>query len=63
MSQTTATAQPISPLAVALRACTNATCGHTAIAYNSCLMGKASNGELATTMAVDFCVLLLSGSP
>jgi len=24
-------------------------CAHTAIAYNSCLMGKASNGEVATT--------------
>jgi Transposase zinc-binding domain len=24
-------------------------CGHTRIAYNSCLMGKSSNGELATT--------------
>jgi hypothetical protein len=24
-------------------------CGHTAISYNSCLMGKPSNGELATT--------------
>jgi hypothetical protein len=24
-------------------------CGHTAIAYNSCLMGKSSNGELAAT--------------
>ena len=24
-------------------------CGHQRIAYNSCLMGKASNGELATT--------------
>jgi hypothetical protein len=24
-------------------------CGHTAISYNSCLMGRASNGELATT--------------
>ena len=24
-------------------------CGHSRIAYNSCLMGKAGNGELATT--------------
>ena len=24
-------------------------CQHTAIAYNSCLMGKAGNGELAAT--------------
>jgi hypothetical protein len=24
-------------------------CGHQRIAYNSCLMGKSSNGELAAT--------------
>jgi hypothetical protein len=24
-------------------------CGHVEIAYNSCLMGKSSNGELAAT--------------
>jgi hypothetical protein len=24
-------------------------CGHSRIAYNSCLMGKSGNGELATT--------------
>jgi hypothetical protein len=29
--------------------CENAACGHTTIAYNSCVMGKASNGELAAT--------------
>jgi hypothetical protein len=29
--------------------CANPACGHTAIAYNSCVMGKAGNGELATT--------------
>jgi Transposase zinc-binding domain len=29
--------------------CENEKCAHTIIAYNSCLMGKASNGELATT--------------
>src|SRR5262250_3874548 len=29
--------------------CENDACGYTAIAYNSCLMGKAGNGELATT--------------
>ena len=29
--------------------CENAACGYTAIAYNSCLMGKSSNGELAAT--------------
>ena len=27
--------------------CENAACGHTEIAYNSCLMGKSINGELA----------------
>jgi Transposase zinc-binding domain len=27
--------------------CENAACGHTLIAYNSCLMGKLRNGELA----------------
>src|SRR5438477_2998768 len=27
--------------------CENDACAHTAIAYNSCLMGKAGNGELA----------------
>jgi len=27
--------------------CENAACGHTLIAYNSCLMGRFSNGELA----------------
>ena len=27
--------------------CDNAACGHTSIAYNSCLMGKIGNGELA----------------
>jgi hypothetical protein len=29
--------------------CENAACGHTEIAYNSCLMGKSINGELAAT--------------
>jgi hypothetical protein len=27
--------------------CENKACGYTVIAYNSCLMGKSSNGELA----------------
>ena len=27
--------------------CENEACAHTIIAYNSCLMGKAGNGELA----------------
>jgi hypothetical protein len=29
--------------------CENDACAYTAIAYNSCLMGKSSNGELATS--------------
>ena len=29
--------------------CENEACAHTVIAYNSCLMGKSSNGELAAT--------------
>jgi hypothetical protein len=29
--------------------CENAACGHTEIAYNSCLMGRSSNGESAAT--------------
>jgi hypothetical protein len=43
--------------------CENDACGHTTIAYNSCLTGKASNGELATVMTVISCVLLRSRSP
>jgi hypothetical protein len=31
--------------------CENEACGHTVIAYNSCLMGKFRNGELATSLA------------
>src|SRR3954469_24751921 len=27
--------------------CENEKCGHTPIAYNSCMMGRSSNGELA----------------
>jgi hypothetical protein len=27
--------------------CENAACGYTEIAYNSCLMGRSGNGELA----------------
>src|SRR6516162_3436428 len=37
--------------------CENEKCGHTQIAYNSCLMGKFRNGELAdshTGLSVDF---------
>ena len=29
--------------------CENEKCAYTQIAYNSCLMGKAGNGELAAT--------------
>ena len=29
--------------------CENENCAYTVIAYNSCLMGKSSNGELAAT--------------
>ena len=29
--------------------CENEKCAHTIIAYNSCLMGRSSNGELAAT--------------
>jgi hypothetical protein len=27
--------------------CENTACGHTEIGYNSCLMGRSGNGELA----------------
>ena len=30
--------------------CENRACGHTAIAYNSCIMGKFRNGELASSL-------------
>jgi hypothetical protein len=38
-------------------------CGHQRIAYNSCLMGKAGNGELVIAMTGFSCALLLSCSP
>jgi hypothetical protein len=38
-------------------------CQHTLIAYNSCLMGKAGNGELAIAMTAISCALPLSRSP
>jgi hypothetical protein len=38
-------------------------CGHQRIAYNSCLMGKAGNGELAVAMTAISCALPLSRSP
>ena len=38
-------------------------CGETRIAYNSCLMGKAGNGELAIAMTAISCALPLSRAP
>jgi hypothetical protein len=38
-------------------------CGATRIAYNSCLMGKSSNGELEWRCWYFFCELSLSLSP
>ena len=34
--------------------CENAACGYTVIAYNSCLMGKFRNGELALRREPDW---------
>ena len=57
----------------AIEACRSATlgghveqcdgCGQIRIAYNSCLMGKAGNGELAIAMTAISCALPLSRSP
>jgi hypothetical protein len=38
-------------------------CGDVRIAYNSCLMGKAGNGELAIAMTAISCALPVSCSP
>ena len=38
-------------------------CGHSRIAYNSCLMGKAGNGESAIAMTAISCALPLSRAP
>jgi hypothetical protein len=38
-------------------------CADTVIAYNSCLMGKAGNGELAIAMTAISCALPLSRAP
>jgi hypothetical protein len=38
-------------------------CGQLRIAYNSCLMGKAGNGELAIAMTAISCALPLSRAP
>jgi hypothetical protein len=40
-----------------------ADCGYVRHAYNSCLMGKAGNGELAIAMTAISCALPLSRSP
>jgi hypothetical protein len=40
-----------------------ADCGYVRHAYNSCLMGKAGNGELAIAMTAISFALLLSRSP
>jgi hypothetical protein len=40
-----------------------ADCGLVRCAYNSCLMCKAGNGELAIAMTAISCALLLSRSP
>jgi hypothetical protein len=40
-----------------------ADCGLVRCAYNSCLMGKAGNGELAIAMTAISCALPLSRSP
>ena len=38
-------------------------CGDIRIAYNTCLMGKAGNGELAIAMTAISCALPLSRAP
>ena len=38
-------------------------CHHTAIAYNSCLMGKIGNGELASTLHAFTGVSANTGEP
>jgi hypothetical protein len=43
--------------------CENDACGYTAIAYNSCLMGKAGNGELIAVVLASSCGLAVSHSP
>ena len=43
--------------------CENAACGHTVIAYNSCLMGRSSNGELAATWSCFHASRRQPGSP
>jgi hypothetical protein len=43
--------------------CENGACGHTVISYNSCLMGKAGNGELVVVMPSSSCGLPFFHSP
>jgi len=43
--------------------CQNGACGHTAIAFNSCLMGRSSNGELVAVMFAYSCGLPVFHSP
>jgi hypothetical protein len=43
--------------------CQNDNCAYTQIAYNSCLMGKSSNGELAAAVSAFSCALSLCRSP
>ena len=43
--------------------CENPACGHTHVAYNSCVMGTSSNGELACWRRRFFCELQRSFSP
>jgi hypothetical protein len=43
--------------------CENDACAYTAIAYNSCLMGRSSNGELACRCWHFSCELQRSLSP
>jgi hypothetical protein len=38
-------------------------CTHTVIAYNSCLMGRSSNGELAAAVSAFSCGSSISHSP
>ena len=43
--------------------CENTACGHTVIAFNSCLMGRSSNGELVAVMFAYSCGLPVFHSP
>jgi Transposase zinc-binding domain len=43
--------------------CENTMCGHTVIAYNSCLMGRSSNGEWGVPIPCFSCELRRFLSP